>query len=68
MKKVILIGYMGSGKSVVSKKLENYTGISAVDLDKLIEKNNKMSVDRNFFKPKVNYILENKKINFFLTY
>ena len=33
MKKVVLIGYMGSGKSVVAQKLANQIGISAVELD-----------------------------------
>jgi len=48
MKKVVLIGYMGSGKSVVSKKLANRIGIPAIDMDEMIEKNFKMSIQELF--------------------
>lgn len=50
MKKVVLIGYMGSGKSVISKKIEFLTGISAVELDELIEKKCEMSIEEIFQK------------------
>ena len=48
MKKIVLIGYMGSGKSVVSKKLAQLIGISAVELDELIEQESKMSIEELF--------------------
>ncbi len=48
MKKVVLIGYMGSGKSVVAKKLANKIGISAVELDEMIEKKCEMSIQELF--------------------
>lgn len=48
MKKVVLIGYMGSGKSVVAKKLANQIGISAVELDEMIEKKCEMSIQELF--------------------
>jgi shikimate kinase len=48
MKKVVLIGYMGSGKSVVSKKIAHQVGISAVELDELIEIYCKISIDEIF--------------------
>jgi len=44
MKKVVLIGYMGSGKSVVSAMLAQKTGIEFVELDEYIEKKCGMSV------------------------
>jgi len=44
MKKVVLIGYMGSGKSVVSAMLAQKTGIEFVELDEHIEKKCGMSV------------------------
>jgi shikimate kinase len=48
MRKVILIGYMGSGKSVVSKKLAQQIGISVVELDEMIEEKCKISVEEVF--------------------
>jgi shikimate kinase len=48
MKKVVLIGYMGSGKSVVAKNLANQIGISAVELDEMIEKKCEMSIQELF--------------------
>jgi len=44
MTKVVLIGYMGSGKSVVSALLAQKTGIEFVELDEYIEKKCGMSV------------------------
>ncbi|WP_396170573.1 shikimate kinase [Flavobacterium sp.] len=44
MKKVVLIGYMGSGKSVVSAMLAQKIGIEFVELDESIEKKCGMSV------------------------
>jgi shikimate kinase len=48
MKKVVLIGYMGSGKSVVAKKLANQIGVSVVELDEMIEKKCEMSIQELF--------------------
>lgn len=48
MKKVVLIGYMGSGKSVVAKKLANKIGVSVVELDEMIEKKFEMSIQELF--------------------
>jgi shikimate kinase len=39
---------MGSGKSTVSKKLANLTGISVIDLDKKIEKREKLTINEIF--------------------
>ena len=44
MKKVVLIGYMGSGKSVISAMLAQKTGIEFVELDEYIEKKCGMQV------------------------
>jgi shikimate kinase len=48
MRKVVLIGYMGSGKSVVAKKLALQIGISVVELDEKIEEKCKMSIEEIF--------------------
>ena len=46
--KVVLIGYMGSGKSVVAKKLANDLEILSVELDDLIEKKSEMTIETIF--------------------
>ncbi len=48
MKKVVLIGYMGSGKSVIAKKLAALIGVDFRDLDALIEKKMEMPVEKIF--------------------
>lgn len=48
MKKVILIGYMGSGKSIIARKLAFKMGISCLELDELIEKKCEMSIEKIF--------------------
>ncbi len=50
MRKIILLGYMGSGKSTISKRLSKSTGIPMVDLDKCIEKRTKLSINKIFKK------------------
>jgi shikimate kinase len=46
--KVVLIGYMGSGKSVVAKKLADDLEILSEDLDDLIEKKSEMTIENVF--------------------
>jgi shikimate kinase len=48
MKKLILIGYMGCGKSTISLELSKVLDIPVVDLDQIIEENHKMSVQKIF--------------------
>jgi shikimate kinase len=48
MRKVVLIGYMGSGKSVLSKKIAQQLEISAVELDEIIENECGMSIAEIF--------------------
>jgi shikimate kinase len=38
MAKIILVGYMGSGKTTIGKMLSEYVGIPFYDLDDIIEK------------------------------
>lgn len=46
--KVVLIGYMGSGKSVIAKKLATDCQIVCLELDTLIEKKSKMAIETIF--------------------
>ncbi len=48
MKKIVLLGYMGCGKSVISKKLSNFIKIPFVDLDEMIEKKCQMPIEKIF--------------------
>ena len=48
MKKIILLGYMGCGKSTIAKLLANSTSFSYLDLDEIIEKNENDSVKKIF--------------------
>ena len=48
MKKVILIGYMGSGKSTVAQKLASQLGKVPIDLDEVIEKKSGLTIETIF--------------------
>lgn len=48
MSKIILVGYMGSGKSTIGKLLSEMTGIPAFDLDKIIEKDTQKTIPELF--------------------
>lgn len=48
--RIFLIGYMGSGKSSVSKALSQLTGFRYIDMDSEIERAEDMSVRRIFMK------------------
>jgi shikimate kinase len=51
MKKIILLGYMGCGKSTIAKLIANSTSFPSLDLDEIIEKNENSSV-KNIFSEK----------------
>jgi shikimate kinase len=44
MRKIILLGYMGCGKSTIANRLSKNTNIPYVDLDKSIEEKTNMSI------------------------
>ncbi|WP_291117481.1 shikimate kinase [Flavobacterium sp. UBA6135] len=46
--KIVLVGYMGSGKSAVSEKLAKKLNLKALDLDFIIEKNENQSISDLF--------------------
>lgn len=48
MKKIILVGYMGSGKSVIGEIFAKNNAIAHLDLDRLIEKECEMTVSEIF--------------------
>lgn len=48
MKKIILLGYMGCGKSTIAKELSKKLEIPFVDLDEFIEKKVKMTIKTIF--------------------
>lgn len=48
MKKIIMLGYMGCGKSTIAQKLSSLIQIPYVDLDKYIELKAEMSINQIF--------------------
>jgi len=48
LKNIVLIGFMGSGKTTVGKKVSRITGMKFVDLDAQIEKSAKTKISRIF--------------------
>ena len=48
MRKIILLGYMGSGKSTIAGRLSKITNIPYVDLDKSIEERVNLSIKKIF--------------------
>lgn len=48
MQKVVLVGYMGSGKSIIGQLLSEKTGINFVDLDKIIEQRQNATIEMIF--------------------
>lgn len=48
--KIVLLGYMGSGKSSIGKLLATKLAIDFVDLDKLIEQKERMTINEIFTK------------------
>jgi len=64
--KIVLVGYMGSGKSTVGKVLAEKLNVDFFDLDDIIEKENKLSVSdifktkgELFFRKQENQLLTN---------
>ena len=51
MKKIILLGYMGSGKSTIAKSLATKVGLPYLDLDEIIEKRENTTL-KNLFSNK----------------
>jgi len=50
MRKIILLGYMGCGKSTIANRLSKITDIPFVDLDKSIEERTNLSINQIFHK------------------
>tara|TARA_B100000497_G_C7600830_1_gene361013 strand:- start:472 stop:1002 length:531 start_codon:yes stop_codon:yes gene_type:complete len=45
---IVLLGYMGCGKTTISKKLKNILNLPLIDLDQFIENELKMSISQIF--------------------
>ena len=58
MKKVIVIGCPGSGKSTVSRALHNKTGISLYHLDMMYWNADKTTVEKSVFLKRLSAVLE----------
>ena len=50
MKKIILLGYMGSGKSTIAQLLSEKLSVKCLDLDAVVEENEQMSISEIFEK------------------
>jgi shikimate kinase len=48
MRKIVLLGYMGCGKSTIANRLSKITNIPYVDLDKSIEERTNLSINDIF--------------------
>ncbi|RKT00239.1 shikimate kinase [Flavobacterium sp. 123] len=48
MRKIILLGYMGCGKSTIANKLSKIIQIPFVDLDKIIEQKTNLTINQIF--------------------
>ncbi len=48
MKKIILVGYMGSGKTTIGKKLNQKLNIDFIDLDHFIEQKENLKISEIF--------------------
>lgn len=48
MKNIVLTGFMGTGKTVVGKKLSNILKMELIDIDSEIERSEKMSINEIF--------------------
>lgn len=48
MRKIVLLGYMGCGKSTIASRLSKSTNIPYVDLDTIIEERTKLSINKIF--------------------
>ena len=48
MNKIILLGYMGSGKSTIARKLAQILNLNFIDLDQYIEENENISIKKLF--------------------
>ena len=58
MKKVIVIGFPGSGKSTVSRALHNKTGIPLYHLDMMYWNADKTTVEKSVFLERLSAVLE----------
>lgn len=64
MSKIILCGYMASGKTTVARLLAKASGLTVIDLDELIEKQENKSITEIFKEGEIKFRkLEHKALN-----
>ena len=61
MKKIIVIGCPGSGKSIFSKRLHNKIGIPLFHLDMMYWNEDKTTVDKEVFLERLNNTLQKEE-------
>ena len=62
--KIVLLGYMASGKTIIANKLSKKLSLNHVDLDEIISRKNKLSIPEIFSKyGEIQFrLLENKNL------
>ena len=65
--KIVLVGYMGSGKTTIGKLLANKLKISFLDLDEVVEQGLEDSIS-NIFNGKGEIFLGKKNMNILLMF
>ncbi len=68
MRKIVLLGYMGCGKSTIANRLSKTTHIPFVDLDKIIEEKTNLSINQIFEQHLEKSISESWSTMFLLNY
>ena len=61
--KIVLVGYMGSGKTTVGRIVANHLNVNFLDLDAFIEEGEKMSI-ASIFKEKGEVYFRKKEIEY----
>jgi len=61
MQNIYLVGFMGSGKSTIGKKISEKLNLKFLDTDKIIEKKNSMTINQIFYNQGEKYFRNEEK-------